>query len=353
AGYVIEGTLQGFDNDVRVNVKLLDTETMSIVWSNTYERNLEGADIFAIQDEIVGEITDTLVGNGFIMAEDVQKKAQKKSAVNLSVYECRNFAYHFYKTYLPADYEKVNTCLRESIVTDPDYAELYFHLAHINFVAWQMGYKADEGLITEAIAFADKSIALDPQSAKGYFGKGLLSFVIEDWEVMHHFLQKAVDMAPNNVEILSNAGLLAITGGNCTLNELRDRDGDQSSYNTGDCRWKPGMEMLLKAFEIDKGNLYPVKNYGIAHVYNYWGEYEKAYDQMQLAVSPGMIWYEMHSAISAAGMNDEKLATKHFDAVKKILGSNRIEDAKAHFDRWHIDQYWEMSKAFLQAYGFE
>ena len=111
--------------------------------------------------------------------------------------------------------------------------------------------------------------------------------------------------------------------------------------------------MLLKAFELDKGNLYPVKNYGIAHVYNYWGEYEKAYDQMQLAVSPGMFWYEMHSAISAAGMKDQKLANKHFDAVKKILGSSKIEDAHSHFKRWHIPQYWEMSEAILAEYGFQ
>ena len=113
------------------------------------------------------------------------------------------------------------------------------------------------------------------------------------------------------------------------------------------------MDMLLKAFELDKGNLYPVKNYGIAHVYNYWGDYEKAYNQMQLAVSPGMIWYEMHSAISAAGMKDETLTAKHFDAVKTIIGSNKIKDVKGHFDRWHIPQYWEMSKDILVQNGFE
>ena len=111
--------------------------------------------------------------------------------------------------------------------------------------------------------------------------------------------------------------------------------------------------MLQKAFTIDKGNLYPVKNYGIAHVYNLWGEYEKAYNQMQLAVSPGFIWYEMHSAIAAAGMKDEKLARRHFDAVQKIIGSNKLSDAHEHFKRWHIPQYWDMSRDFLLTYGFQ
>ena len=121
------------------------------------------------------------------------------------MYECRSFAYHFYKTYLPADYEKVNACLRESIKVEPDYAELYYHLAHINFVAWQMGYKTDDSITSEAIEFADKCIALEPNNPKGYFAKGLLSFVLRDWQDMQRYLH-AFDLAPNNVEILSNAG---------------------------------------------------------------------------------------------------------------------------------------------------
>ena len=254
---------------------------------------------------------------------------------------------------MPDDYEKVNSCLRESIKVDPDYAELYYHLAHISFVAWQMGYKTDRAVTLEAIEYADKCIALEPENPRGYFGKGLLSFVLKDWQTMQHYLGKAVALAPNNVEILSNAGIILITGGECSLEEYRDREGKMSSYTQGDCQWKPGWDMLQKAFTIDKGNLYPVKNYGIAHVYNLWGEYEKSYNQMQLAVSPGFIWYEMHSAIAAAGMKDEKLARKHFDAVQKIIGSNKLSDAHEHFKRWHIPQYWDMSQGFLIEYGFQ
>ena len=216
-----------------------------------------------------------------------------------------------------------------------------------------MGYKTDDSITSEAIEFADKCIALEPANPKGYFAKGLLSFVLKDWQDMQRYLRKAVDLAPNNVEILSNAGIILITGGYCSRDQYRDKQGKLSSYTEGDCQWKPGFEMLQKAFELDKGNLYPVKNYGIAHVYNLWGEYEDAYEQMQLAVSPGFIWYEMHSAIAAAGMKDQTLARKHFDAVQKIIGSNNISDAHAHFKRWHIPQYWDMSRGFLLQYGFQ
>ena len=220
-------------------------------------------------------------------------------------------------------------------------------------MAWQSGYKTDNKLIAEAIEFADKSIALDPSSAKGYFAKGLLSFVIKDWTSMYKYLFKAVEMAPNDIEILSNAGLVTVTGGECTLDEFREDIEENPKQELGSCRWKSGWKNLMRAYEMDKGNLYPVKNYGIAHMYNLRGDHEKAYYHMQLAISQGYFWYEIHSAIAAAGLEDDKLAQKHFDAVMKIVNSNKLNDVKAHFARWHVLQYWDLTEPFFSKYGFE
>ena len=62
-------------------MKLLDAEDLSIVWSETFKRNMANQDLFTIQDDIVEQIVDALVGNGFIMAEEVQKKSQGKGAM--------------------------------------------------------------------------------------------------------------------------------------------------------------------------------------------------------------------------------------------------------------------------------
>ena len=52
AGYVIDGSLQSVGEQLRVNVKLLDAEDMSIVWSETFKRDMATQDLFTIQDDL-------------------------------------------------------------------------------------------------------------------------------------------------------------------------------------------------------------------------------------------------------------------------------------------------------------
>ena len=56
--YVLEGSVQKADQQVRITVQLIDATTGYHVWSQQYDRPLK--DIFALQDEIVQKIVTTL-----------------------------------------------------------------------------------------------------------------------------------------------------------------------------------------------------------------------------------------------------------------------------------------------------
>ncbi len=56
--HVLEGSVQRFENRVRVNAQLIDARTEAHLWANTYDRDL--ADVFAIQSEIAHAIADQL-----------------------------------------------------------------------------------------------------------------------------------------------------------------------------------------------------------------------------------------------------------------------------------------------------
>ena len=56
--HVLEGSVRKAGNTVRVTAQLIDVSTDSHLWSGTYDRELE--DIFAIQDEISGQIVQAL-----------------------------------------------------------------------------------------------------------------------------------------------------------------------------------------------------------------------------------------------------------------------------------------------------
>ncbi len=56
--YVLEGSVQRGGNRMRVNVQLVDAETGSHLWAERFDKPL--ADLFDMQDEIVGRLANTL-----------------------------------------------------------------------------------------------------------------------------------------------------------------------------------------------------------------------------------------------------------------------------------------------------
>ena len=56
--YVLEGSVQKADQQVRITAQLIEATTGYHLWSEQYDRPLK--DIFALQDEIVQKIVTTL-----------------------------------------------------------------------------------------------------------------------------------------------------------------------------------------------------------------------------------------------------------------------------------------------------
>ena len=56
--HVLEGSVRKSGNKVRITTQLIRASDSSHLWSDTYDRSLE--DIFAVQDEISGQVVDAL-----------------------------------------------------------------------------------------------------------------------------------------------------------------------------------------------------------------------------------------------------------------------------------------------------
>lgn len=56
--YILEGSVRQAGNQLRITAQLIDVRTNSHLWSATYDRRME--DIFAIQEDIAGEVTQAL-----------------------------------------------------------------------------------------------------------------------------------------------------------------------------------------------------------------------------------------------------------------------------------------------------
>jgi TolB-like protein len=69
--YVLEGSVQRGGNRIRVNVQLIDAETGTHLWADRFDKPL--ADLFDMQDEIVGRLANQL-GTELITVEAQRAK---------------------------------------------------------------------------------------------------------------------------------------------------------------------------------------------------------------------------------------------------------------------------------------
>jgi adenylate cyclase len=158
--YVLEGSVRRIGRKVRVNVQLLDTETLGHAWAERIDREMD--DIFDLQDDVVGRIAST-VAPEIIQAEI--GRAGRKPPATFGPWDHYLRAVEHYYAMTPGDIEKAVGHLEEAVKGDPQFAAAYglrsLCEAHAAARGWHRPVKAAYQV---AERFAELAVRLSPTS---------------------------------------------------------------------------------------------------------------------------------------------------------------------------------------------
>jgi len=184
--HLLEGSVRRAGNRLRVTAQLIRADTGYDVWSETYDRELK--DVFKVQDEIAGAVVAAL-------------KLKLPSAQNTSAHRTANTeAHNQYLLGLQSfnrrnvdGYGRAVDFYRKAIALDPNYAAGYAGLAFaLTYLADTSG---DAALLQQALAAAEKAVALAPEQADGYVARGYFRGSINfDWAGAQADLAKGLDL---------------------------------------------------------------------------------------------------------------------------------------------------------------
>jgi TolB-like protein/class 3 adenylate cyclase len=167
--YVLEGSVQRGGNRLRVNAQLVDAETGNHLWSERFEKPV--ADLFDMQDEIVSRLANML--NAQLIEVEARRAGRS---------------------------------------THPDAMDLYFQ----GWAYENNGTTAE--YMTQAQAFFDRALALDPGNIEALVGSARVkaaigaNLITDDWKA--HFVAaeaastRALSLAPNHARAHSVLGLV-------------------------------------------------------------------------------------------------------------------------------------------------
>ncbi len=188
-GNVLEGSLRREGNRIRISAQLISSANGSHLWSETYERELQG--VFAVQDEITRAIVEALKIK--LAIAPAAKKERSTEAHELYLQ-----GLYFSNKSSEADLRKSLDFFQRSLKKEPDSARTWAGIAKVwNYLA-DVYVKPLEAYPASKAAAA-KAVALDEHEPAGHIFLADAKRVL-DWDVAgsNAELQRAVQLDPSS-----------------------------------------------------------------------------------------------------------------------------------------------------------
>jgi adenylate cyclase len=194
--YVLEGSVRKAENKVRITAQLVDAQTGHHVWADRYDRELK--EIFALQDEITLKI---LIAMQVKLTEGDQARLYGKGTDSLEAYLKLLQGRQYIENLNRENNAMAQQVLGEAIALDPGYGEAHTYLAVTHVLDTVLGLSKSPGnSLANAIALAQKAIALDDSEANPHSILGLLLAMKGDYEKSVTEGERAVELNPNSAD---------------------------------------------------------------------------------------------------------------------------------------------------------
>ena len=214
---LLEGSVRRSGSRVRITVQLVRVSNGHHIWSENYDRTLD--DIFAVQDDIarsvVQELRAALLGEDADsheltrLREDVANAARGR-ATHPEAHRLYLLARHFIDRWTHDDMVRGIGHLKEALALDPEFAMGWAELSHAHTAEAACGWvPATEGN-ERARHAAERALALRPDLPDGYVRLGWIQMMHDwNWHEAQRSIQRAEELAPQDVRVLHMQGVLA------------------------------------------------------------------------------------------------------------------------------------------------
>ncbi|HET6616586.1 MAG TPA: tetratricopeptide repeat protein [Gemmatimonadota bacterium] len=163
---VLEGSVRRSGNRVRIAAQLIDADSDSHLWSETYDREID--DIFAVQDEIAHRIVEALQ---ISLSPGLSRAIRKVPTSDVRAWECYLRGRKFFHEQRGGSMDEAVRMFQRAIEIDPRFARAYAGIADAAAYRYTFYDRAAENL-EQADAASRKALELDPDLAEAHSARG-------------------------------------------------------------------------------------------------------------------------------------------------------------------------------------
>lgn len=203
--YILEGTVRGNAEQLRVSTRLIRAADGFELWSQVFDRS--GSEILKLEEDIARAVAADLRGTLVDTAAPSVASTHSLEAFRLLLQ-----ADHLWRQQFATDDER--ELIEAALQKDPGYADAWAKLGSWWYDSMLMGKVGAATAVPRARAAYDRALSLDKTSSDAYVLLAWLQMSQLDWTGAQQSIARADSLDPANLRLLTARGELARSAGN-------------------------------------------------------------------------------------------------------------------------------------------
>jgi len=192
--HVLEGSVRKAGKRIRVTAQLIEVNTDTHLWSNTYTRELD--DIFAVQDEIAQAIVEALK---LTLSVGEKQRIEVHSTSNVEAYNDYLQGQYLWNQRSVGSLISALDSFQRAVELDPEFGQAWAALADTYLVLPEYKFGSAEEYIPESRKALQRALVLNPDSARALAVSGMIKAQYDfDWAGAVSDFEKALRLDPSH-----------------------------------------------------------------------------------------------------------------------------------------------------------
>jgi adenylate cyclase len=311
--YVLEGSVRRAEDTIRVTAQLLDANTGTHVWAETYDRDLTTANLFAVQDEVAGKVVGTIGSSYGVITRARLEETRRSTTESLDAYDCALRAEAYYATkQTPDEHFRVRECLERAVELDPDFALAWTFLTFIYLDEYRGRYNPRPDSLDRALEAARRAVELDPSWTRARRALAGAYFFRRELDLFFIEAERTLALDPGREALAFIGCLIAYAG-----------------------QWDRGVALVEKAIALTTT---PFGWYYLPLSLDHYrkGEYKEALAAAQKSELPEFFWTHTQLAMVYGQLGDKEAARSSIAELQRLKPDFTLETAPEYIRACHF-----------------